>query len=280
MAAAVIATVLLLAAVLVTLLVVRSQQRAATEQARAVTCVSAAQRAQLVNAAAVLGSGAAVPGRPEVIRVRDGRIVALLDWRRDERTRTDFDQACALLSRSLRAAAPGGGSTSPTLTFGIGVLTALLPVALGSWLTRRTTSARDRETLRRKQVDDLHQAVLEYQQVAGAYLRQRSGNAASDRDLLDTVEERRLRVAALLGQVTATHRHWDAPRVLRGRLTTELGGDFVGQSGQISGRTAAELRAKVDALLTEIDDVATTLDAGTEPRPPSGKKQVTAGGTD
>jgi hypothetical protein len=272
------AVVLVVVVLIISWLVMRwNRSKSEAAETRAVFCLSAQRHGPLVEAAAALGTGAAVPGHPDQIRV-GGTAVPLLTWRTDQHTSRDFDRTCTVLMRTLRADA-AGAAPSPVLTFVVGALTALLPVVLGSWLTWRTTSARDRITLRRRQAEQLHQAVLEYQQVVGSYLRQREGDGEAGGDLLDTVEQRRLRVAAMLGQVAATYGHWEQPKKLRRELSDRLGGDFVRRAGRISAQTAADHRATVDDLTSRIDDVATALDAGTEPPAVPQKQQVTAGGS-
>jgi hypothetical protein len=129
-------------------------------------------------------------------------------------------------------------------------------------------------------VENLRSAGVRFVQAADAYLRQRTASGPVAPTALDAVQERRLELAAALGQVAAAHPDWTDLPELRRRLAAEMGGDFVGVAGQLSADTARQWAARVAALADEAERVAAAHEAGARrPGPASTTKtQVTSGG--
>src|SRR5262249_27515681 len=106
----------------------------AKQDARTVFCLSAAQRPQLVEAARLLHVADPVQGQPDEVSVH-GQMHLLDQW--PDEDRPSFDQACSALAGAHSMATGSGGSggsgggTSP-VTFALGVLAALVPLAAGS----------------------------------------------------------------------------------------------------------------------------------------------------
>lgn len=249
--------VLYFALVLPNALTAAAKANAEADEARAVYCMSSQHRAQLLETASNLGLGEPVKGKPNEIKAH-GSEMSIRAWRTGDDTRSDFERACRALAAAMDgpAVVTPAGAPNPAATFAIGVLTALVPVAAGSWLTYMTGARKDATGLRRLQVDNLRGAALRFSQAAEAYLRTRSTSGGqSGQALLDAMHERRLELAAALGQIAAMHPNWGVA-TLRDRLESEWGGDFIGRAGQIDAERASQLRAKVSALTAEMEVIA------------------------
>jgi hypothetical protein len=263
-----VATGVVAVAAFLTVLLLRDNGNAAEQQnAQTIYCLSPQQRSDFLEASANLKVGDPVPGESAQVLVGK-RTLALRDWPTDRAAGDDFRRACAAFADATKgpaAAAPAGGGNT-VVTFLLALLTALVPVGLTSWLGYRTAARKDADALRQSRTDALRTAALRFTQAAEAYLRLRASSADSGAELLATMHERRLELAAALAPVIAAVPGWERPRILRTRLESELRSDVVGRVGKIDQQLADRIRANVDGLTTEAEAVAAEYaDVGAPP---------------
>jgi hypothetical protein len=262
-----------------TVLLLRDNGNAAEQQnAQVVYCLSPQHRSDFLEASANLKLADPVPGQPAQVLVGK-RQLALRDWPTDRAAGDDFRQACAAFAGATDgpvAAAQAGGGGNTVVTFLLALLTALVPVGLTSWLGYLTAARKDADALRQSRTDALRNAALGFARATEAYLRVRTSTADPGTDLLATMHERRLELAAALAPMIGAVPGWERPRTLRTRLESELRADVVGRVGKIDEPLADRIRANVDALTTEAEAVAAEYaDVGARP----GKIAVPAGNT-
>lgn len=181
--------------------------------ARLVYCLDTAHRAELADAAVVLGL-AQRGTTPERLAVA-GKDVSLEAWRAARRD--DFDRACDALNTAARPQtqpvppeAAGGGES---------LAYVLLPVAVGALLSWLAAEWRAKTVTARMEADNLRAAVRGYVRAhaayAGDWVAQRSAtHRPDDRH----VRERHDEVDAQLRRIGGLHADWRVP----GRLRTDL----------------------------------------------------------
>ncbi|MDI6104017.1 hypothetical protein QLQ12_36050 [Actinoplanes sp. NEAU-A12] len=240
-------------------------QGSAEAEAQAVYCLSAAHRAELVEAAESLDVGVAVAGDPTRITI-DGADVTLRAWRADPDA--DFARVC-------RSVAPrAGASAAPTTTFVFGVLTALITAAVGSALAWFSSARKDVITQRRQQAERLRAAARDLDQAAESYLRARRASGPPDRGLRDAVQQRWIGLASVLAEIMAARPGWEAPEVLRARAVQASGADLATKGGQITDTDATAARATVIDVTSEADRVAAVHEFTRQSQPPQVGAQV------
>ncbi|MEU5552574.1 hypothetical protein ABZ738_22620 [Micromonospora sp. NPDC047793] len=259
-------------AALLTVLLLDNGNAAAQANAQAVYCLAPERRADFLQAVANLKLGEPVENAPDQVQIGT-RTIPLREWRVDGATADDFRVACAAFSATASGAptaTAGGGST--VLTFVLALVTALVPVGLTSWLSYLTSVRRDAEALRRSRTDAVRAAATRFSQAAEAYLQLRANSSAPGDELLATMHERRLELAAALAPVTAAAGDRGRPQGLRTRLETELRGDVVGRAGKIDNSLAELILTRVGALVAEAEEVATEYESGTRTPHTAGSK--------
>lgn len=229
-----------------------------------VYCVAPTQRAQLVDAAVVLGL-ATRGGGPDRLTVKS-RDLTLEEWRRQHRR--DFDRACAALRAAAQTAEapPASPGPGPVLT----MLSVLLPVIAGALLAWLAGEWRDVRVRRRALTDDLRAAIRDFAGVVESYVHRQSDDRRPGTPPDDQpVRDRRAALAAQLHRVAAEHRRWVEPENLRRALVGDLLGDdlaeeWAGKDDDARRRRAAAVRASLQRFTGEAHHLADLLG---RPRP-------------
>ncbi|GAA4843400.1 hypothetical protein [Saccharopolyspora rosea] len=216
----------------------------ARDDAAVVFCLSAAQRAPLVDSAVSLGL--ARHGRtPDRLRV-GAREYTVPDWRRARGE--DFDRACKAIAV---ASVPGSSGTSTFMS----MVNVLLPVLVGAVLTLLTTTWRDEISRGRLLADDLRASAAKFHGAVKDYLAARTAHSTSGKPSARAVDEGRDELGARLRTVCVLRSRWRRPRDLRSVLSgNRLGEPIVEGWTELGDEQRAERARALRDLVSEVDE--------------------------
>ena len=188
---------------------------ATSADANQVYCLAPSNQGGLVHAAVSLG--VAAPGStPRAVSV-SGRKLTLMQWRAADDS--GFHRSCDAYAAAFEPAAPAQGKQDSGIQQ---LLTILLPVMVGAFLTLAADDAKQASDRRWTQAGELRADWNAYQSAVESYVRRRQDTARSGEPSAADVEASRRALRATLLKIQSQHRK--SPTIVG--LQQDLDGDL------------------------------------------------------